>query len=279
MLKHYKVLLPKDFNTYVEPFFGGGAMFVWAFSKNPEATFVINDINQEIIDIYKSIKNELNVFINRMEYLSGIYLPLSKDDRKKFYFDLRSEYAWDYKKWSKAEESATLYFLMKTGFNGIWQINKNTNGRYGTPAGLLTQKDKVYDKENVIEWSRALENTILLCGDYSSVEKYVDATTFIFMDPPYRESFTQYNTDFTDKEQIRLLGFLSECKDKGATSWMSNRHGEDGFWEKNANKFVIHKFPVTYTAGRRKKTENGFEAKKAVEILITSQKIQEHNVN
>ena len=186
MMKHYHPHLPKSFNTYIEPFFGGGATFIVAHSINPNAHFVINDVNQFIIDIYKSIKNDVNNFINKLDSLSNSYLPLSKADRKTFYYDLRKQYAFDYSKWSKTEESAVLYFLMKTGFNGIWQINKNTNNRFGTPCGLLNEKTSVYDKDNVLEWNKVLQNSTILCGDYKNTLSHVTKNTWLFMDPPYQ---------------------------------------------------------------------------------------------
>ena len=84
MLKKYVDHLPKSFSTYVEPFFGGGAMYCWAYQKNPDARFVINDINESIINIYTSIKYDLFNFLNRMDELSNEYLPLDKAARKEY---------------------------------------------------------------------------------------------------------------------------------------------------------------------------------------------------
>jgi len=270
MLKHYQSLLPESFDTYIEPFFGGGAMFIWAYKKNPNAKFVINDINSSIVNIYLAVKNDVDRFTNLMDALNSKYIILNKDERAAFYNNLRHEHAYDYQKWDKTEEAAVLYFLMRTGFNGIWQINKNTNGRFGTPKGLLNQKDSVYDKNNVLEWNKALQNTSILSGDYSLVKPQATSESFMFLDPPYRDSFTQYDIDFNDSEQMRLIDFMEDCVNVGANVWLCNRDGEDGFWESNKRNFNIHRFPVTYTAGRRKKTEDGFEAKRATEILLTA---------
>ena len=81
MLKHYQAHLPQTFNTYIEPFFGGGAMFIAAQSINPNAKFVINDVNAEIIGIYQAIKTDCDKFIQKMDELSDEYLPLSKEDK------------------------------------------------------------------------------------------------------------------------------------------------------------------------------------------------------
>lgn len=272
MVKHYKPYLPKTFDTYIEPFFGGGAMFIQAQSINPNASFVINDVNPDIVAIYEAIKADCDKFIQRMDLLSQAYLPLSKDDRRKFYYDLRQEHAFDYQKWTKTEESATLYFLMKTGFNGIWQINKNTNNRFGTPCGLLNEKEDVYDKHNVRQWEKVLKNTTILCGDYSHSLQYVTPNSWLFMDPPYRGGFTKYATDFDDKAQQDVVDFANTANGKGALSWLTNRDLEDNFFEDYLNQkgysMDIHRFDVTYTAGRRKKTDDGFEAKKAKELLL-----------
>ena len=269
MLKKYTDYLPKSFSIYVEPFFGGGAMYCWAYQKNPDARFVINDINESIINIYTSIKYDLDNFINRMDELSNEYLPLDKPARKEYYFSLRHQHAFDYEAWDKTIESATLYFLMKTGFNGIWQINKNTNGRFGTPSGLLNQKDKVYDKENVLEWHSALQRTTILSGDFSATLEHSTKDSYTFLDPPYRGSFTQYGVDFDDKIQLSVLDHLNKCKEQGSYTLLSNRDVGDGFFEDNVGDNQMAYFDVTYTAGRRKKNDDGsFSAKPAREVLI-----------
>jgi len=269
MLKKYAPYLPGKFDKYIEPFFGGGAMFIWAYEKNPGAKFIINDNNPNIMAIYRAVKEDLEPFKNRLDALEGEYLPLDKPARKIWFYKLRNEHAYDYQKWSRTEEAATLYFLMKTAFNGIWQINKNTNNRFGTPFGLGNQKDKVYNREIVDWWHEALQNATLACHDFEVVVKEeAESGSFVFMDPPYRDSFTQYSTDFNDNEQERVIECLNHCERMGATGWLSNRDGGDNFFENRWNPENIKYFDVTYTAGRRKKTADGFEAKAAREVLL-----------
>ena len=92
--------------------------------------------------------------------------------------------------------------------------------------------------------------------------KEVPIGDFTFYDPPYRNSFADYNTAFDDTETEVLITRVEENKNV----WLCNRDSGDGFFENR--KATLKKFPVTYTAGRRKKTENGFAAKKATEILL-----------
>ena len=271
LIKKYEDMgvMPESFDKYIEPFVGAGAMFIWAYKKNPDAKFVINDSNESVMAIYKAIKKDTKSFISHMDSLSEAYLPLSKDNRKAFYYELRRQHAYDYELWSDTQEAATLYFLMKTGFNGIWQINKNTNGRFGTPSGLLNQKDKVYDKENVLVWATALRRCKLLTGDFQQTIGEATPDSFVFLDPPYRGSFTQYGVDFDDNLQESTIKFLNDLTDLGAYAMMSNRDVGDNFFESRQGSNKIVYFDVTYTAGRRKKNADGsHSAKKAKEILM-----------
>jgi len=275
LIKKYKerAVLPTSFDSYVEPFVGAGAMFVWAYEQNPKARFVLNDSNESIIAIYSAIRNDCQNFLKQMDKLSMLYLRLDKDDRKKYYYALRHEHAYEYKRWTRTQEAAILYFLMKTGFNGIWQINKNTNNRFGTPSGLLNQTDKVYDKKNVLEWSKALQSCELMSGDFEKTLPAVAEDSFVFLDPPYRGSFTQYGVDFDDETQERVINFLNDSTRRGAYAIMSNRDIEDDFFESRKSNNRIIYFDVTYTAGRRKKNEDGsHSAKKAKEILMIGNK-------
>jgi len=273
MIKHYQQYFPQHFDTYIEPFFGGGAIFLEAYKINPNAHFIINDINSCIINIYKSIQSDYGCFLKHLNKVSDKYLSLNKVDKKTYYYDIRHQHAFDYKNWSGTKEAATLYFLMKTGFNGIWQINKNTNGRYGTPVGLL--KNFVYDKDNLDGWNKILQNNITITSkDYKLLfNNKLSNNTWTFLDPPYRGCFTKYGIKFDDDEQKKLVDFSNTMSNYGE-SWLCNRIvGEDNFFEnyikqqQYSTKHILY-FDNTYTAGRRKKTDNGFEAKKVKEILV-----------
>ena len=268
MIKKYKPYLPTYFSSYHEPFLGGGAMFIWAYKENPTSSFYLNDCNKGIMQVYKSVKNDLPKFIQILDTLSGKYLPLSKSKRKSFYYKIREEHAFDFEKWDATEEAAHLYFLMKTGFNGLWQINKNTNNRFGTACGLLNQTDKVYDKENVLAWHKALQKATLTNKDYMETLDAVGEDSFVFLDPPYRGCFTNYGTQVEDSFQKSVVEYAENCKNKKAIAFLCNRETGDGFFTELQGSNQLYKLDVTYTLGRRKKTEEGFKAKQATEILL-----------
>ena len=264
LLKHYQPYLPSYVTHYHEPFFGGGAMFIYVMKRYRPEYVLINDINPDIMRIYRMIRDNHSQFIKHMEEYQTKYIPLSKEDRKKYYFEVRHAHAFDYSSWSEVKEASTLYFLMKTGFNGIYQINQNTNGRYGTPSGLLNQKDTVYDKEVVKWWNEALQKVEITSKDWKEVKAPPSKMyAFHFFDPPYRTSYADYGHEFNDKDLLELIDYANECPQV----FLANR-ADDDFFEKQKHNLNVAYFDITYTAGRRKKTDTGHVAKKATEILL-----------
>jgi len=271
--KHYASMLSNiEFDTYIEPFFGGGAMFCWAYNKNPEANFVINDINSDIINIYLAIKNDYALFLTGLNSYQETYLVKDKPSRKEYYYQMRAYHAQEYDNLSLTARASLLYFLMQTSFNGIWQINKNTNGKFGTPSGLLNEKTQVYNKENLDCWHEALQKTKIFSGDYSHVANEITKDSFVFLDPPYRGCFTNYGTKSDDQFQKEILTWVDQQSLNAKYIWLANRDLQDDFF--SAYQDSLYTFDITYTAGRRKRNkddsgETFYTAKKATEILLT----------
>lgn len=265
MIPHYKPLLTDEMKSlpYVEPFAGGAAMFQH-MSGEAHLDAILSDVNQEIVDLYRLVQSDPELLISEMAALEARWMPLDVKARKAFYYELRQQY-WDMPEGKEA--TALLYFLMKTGFNGIWQTCKASNGRYGTPVGLANQKQAVFSPEIIRSWHARLASTRLMCASYDEIE--IDQKSFVYCDPPYRDSFTTYGAVFGDEEQVKLIEWCrKQHRDHGSTVWLCNRDAGDGFFETHAPEAALHRFPITYTAGRRRKTEDGFEAKKAVELLL-----------
>lgn len=203
----------------------------------------INDTNEGIVRIYREIKSDLESFLENLDPLCETFLAFSKPDRKEFYYEVRHQHAYAYENWGSSKEAATLYFLMKTGFNGVWQLNKNTNNRYGTPSGLLKQTTTVYDRDCVKGWNELLQNTEVFCGDYRDCP----TSELNYLDPPYRVSTTTYSSGWGDND---LVGLLDWAKTVEGTVLLCNRDDGSGFFEPWREDFLSHTFPVSYTVGR-----------------------------
>jgi len=272
------------YDTYVEPFFGGGAMMIHIYKNNPTVKkFILNDINPEIVGLYRAIRDNHDEFIRECDSYCAQYLPMNKADRKVYYYKIRKEYTTQYQNWSATKESATLYFLMKTAFNGIWQSTKEAKGRFCTPSGLLNHKSSVYDKENVLEWHKFLQKVSIHNGEWNHcLGSNIEGKALFFFDPPYRDSFTQYGTDFDDAKHLELINFCKSADLDKHYVMYCNRDAGDTFYTDNQGQLNIGYYDITYTAGRRATetvVKEGEEDKKvktakaAKEVLLYSPNI------
>ena len=259
-IKHYQPFL-KKVTSYCEPFFGGGAMFVHMKKEFGIREAYINDIHLEVMDIYRTIKFDVEGFLKILEDLERIYMPLDKEGRKGYYYDLRNKNAWDYKMWDLTQRSAILYFLMRTSFNGIYELRKNTNGRYATSCGKVDQKKEVFSREVVRWWHKNLQDVTITHGNWK--ENLPEGDIFYFLDPPYRGTRMKYGTGFSDQDLEDLLEFAKDKK-----SMVCNQDLGDGWFDSYSDDFHIHRFPITYTVGVKKKTPGGYKAKPATEVLL-----------
>ena len=94
LIKKYKKrgVLPRTIEHYVEPFMGAGAMFVWAYNRNRDATFVLNDYNKYIMSIYKTIRDDCSNFTQHLDDLQATYLPLNNENKVVYYLFLKSNH-------------------------------------------------------------------------------------------------------------------------------------------------------------------------------------------
>ncbi|WP_245683841.1 DNA adenine methylase [Vulcanibacillus modesticaldus] len=208
---------------YIEPFIGGGAVLFYFLQNYHFEEVIINDLNEDLINLYRTIKNDVNKLIDELRKLSDEYLPLDEESRKIYYYLIREKY--NNNSLDMLRKSAYFIFLNKTCFNGLYRVNKK--GEFNVPHGKY-KNPLILDENNLISVSRALQNVQILSGDFEIIESYVDENTFVYFDPPYRplnttSSFTSYQkNDFDDDEQRRLAEFYHRLNDKGAKLMLSN---------------------------------------------------------
>ncbi|MDQ7056634.1 MAG: DNA adenine methylase [Persephonella sp.] len=203
--------IPKEFDTYIEPFVGGGALFFEILPKKA----IINDINKELINTYLVIKNNVNDLIKSLKN--------HKNDENYFY-KIR---ALDPEKLTLVKRASRFIYLNKTCFNGLYR--ENSEGKFNVPFGKY-KNPKILDEENLRAVSEYL-NSIdieIYNKDYKDVCDLAKKGDFIYLDPPYypinkTSSFTKYNKyDFTEKDQIELSQIFRELDKKGCYVMLSN---------------------------------------------------------
>ncbi|CAG8763584.1 23678_t:CDS:2, partial [Racocetra persica] len=190
-LEIINLLLPSHYNNFIEPFVGGGAVFLFIQPKQ----LIINDLNQELMITYQIIKKQPKELLKLLK-------EYETNHSKNFYETLRNQ---ESKKLTELGIAARFIYLNKTGYNG------------------KREKVKLFDKENILTISEYLNNNEvkILNQDYQELLPLIKKNDFLFVDPPYDSDngngFTSYQANkFTRRNQQELLTFLKGCEAKGA---------------------------------------------------------------
>lgn len=254
-------LLPTEIQSgqikkYAEPFIGGGALFLYIAQSLPIEKFLITDINEELVLLYKAIQKNVEGIITLLSSLETHYLSLSTCERKDFFYRKRDSFNkkraaidFSYLDSNGLERAATILFLNRTCFNGLFRVN--SKGEFNVPFGDY-KNPKICNAENLRGVSALLQKTEIQCADFSSTEEFIDGETFVYFDPPYRPisktaNFTAYSkSPFGDNEQQRLAEYYQCLSRKGAKLMLSNsdpknENPDDSFFEDLYRKFHIRR--------------------------------------
>lgn len=272
----------KEKFIYIEPFVGSGAVLFWMLNKfsNLEKA-IINDINEDLINTYKTIASKPKELISILQILQNEFHKLEgqQEAKKKYYYQKRDLY--NSKKEEQVVQSALFIFLNRTCFNGLYRVNRKNE--FNVPMGSY-KRPTICDKENILAVSKALEKVEILCGDFEETLNYVENTvsqdsqnTLFYFDPPYKplsetSSFNSYSKDeFNDAEQIRLRNFCNKLDTLGYTWILSNSDvkGKD----ENDNFFddLYSDFHIKRVEARRNINANPKKRGALKELLITNQ--------
>ena len=163
--------LPKSFTdsdfTYIEPFVGSGAVFFWVLNNFPALKkAVINDVNEDLINVYKTIATQPQELVSILATFENEYHTLedlknSEETKKEYYYNKREIY--NTRSTEKSTQAALFIFLNRTCFNGLYRVNSK-NG-FNVPAGRY-KKPTICHVENIFAVHEALQKVEILCGDY-----------------------------------------------------------------------------------------------------------------
>ena len=218
ILDKLKEYVPTEYNTYYEPFVGGGALL---FELAPKHA-VINDLNQELMNTYKVLCDE-----EKFKKMCRVLNNYEANHSEEFYYEIRNKdrNKNTYNKLSDYTRAARTIYLNKACFNGLYRVN--SKGEFNVPYGKKT-KVNTYDGNNLITVSNYLtKNDIkILNVDYKEALKTAKKGDFVYIDPPYDSDttiFTNYTeTGFNKDSQRELASIFKELSDKGVFVMLSN---------------------------------------------------------
>jgi DNA adenine methylase len=206
---------PASIETYYEPFIGGGAHFFALHTAGRFRQAVLADRNQELIDCYQAVKDNVDGVIAQLRTKSFRH-------SKAAYYEMRKA---DPTKMDLVERAARTIYLNKTGFNGLYRVN--SSGLFNVPFGSYVRPN-ICDEPRLKAASEALQNAELVCADFQLSIAKAKKTDFVYFDPPYvplsaTSSFTAYGElPFGTPEQERLAETLRVLGDRRVPALLSN---------------------------------------------------------
>ena len=205
---------PKNFNKYIEPFVGGGALFFYIL---PEKA-ILFDINEELINCFKVIKNNVKELIELLK---------NHKNEKDYYYQIRAvdRVPESYYKLSDVEKASRTIFLNRCCYNGLYRVN--SKGQFNVPFGRY-KNPNFCDEENLVAVSNALMNVNIIHGSFELCLNFAEKDDFIYFDPPYHplsetSSFTSYTKEnFGRESQKKLYDIFKESDERGCKLVLSN---------------------------------------------------------
>jgi DNA adenine methylase len=176
-----------------------------------------NDINSELINVYKSIKENHNGLISYLKKFNSKHSEL-------FYYRTRKEKFYD-----KEKSAARTIYLNKTCYNGMYRVN--SDDEFNVPIGKYSNP-KILDEINLVELNRAFKKKFSF-SEFNYEKAIVKAKKgdLVYLDPPYykekKDSFTEYNSEkFSDSDHEKLSETLELLTKSGIYFIFSNSNTE-----------------------------------------------------
>lgn len=243
LAKHILPLFPKH-TTYVEPFCGAAALF-WL--KDDQANVeVLNDIDGELVNLYRVIKHHLEPFITEFKWA------------------LTSRQMYEWLKitvpdtLTDIQRAARFFYLQKLAFGG-----KTTGRTFGTSATRPPRMNILRIEEDLSEAHLRLANVYLEHLDWKAcIEKYDREGTLFYLDPPYWK-VQGYGVPFELEEYERMAELARTIKGRMIIS--INDHEE---MRRVYRGLKTIKVDIKYTCGNVAKAKS----QPRHELIITSYK-------
>lgn len=202
--------IPKKYGKFIEPFFGGGALF---FAAKPHQA-IISDSNPELINLYRMVASNVNCVIKALQ---------SYKNTEEAFYEVRAQ---EPTLLSPVQAAARTIFLNKTCFNGLYRVNKK--GQFNTPFGHY-KNPRYLDEDNLRAASALLRRATIVLGDYKAVLKdYAEPGDFIFLDPPYLPisvyaDFKRYTKEqFLEEDHLELATEVQRLHELGCHVVLTN---------------------------------------------------------
>ncbi len=185
-------LIPEH-TTYAEPF--AGAAWV-LFGKEESKNEIINDINRDLINLYRVIQNHLEEFLRYFKWAL-----VSRDEFERLH-KMHAESMTD------IQRAARFYYMQRTGFGGKGETFGVSSAK--RPSLNLMRIEEALSEAHI----RLARVWIERLPFQKFIERYDRPVTFFYCDPPYHGHEQDYGPTFSFSDFKTLAETLSQIQGK-----------------------------------------------------------------
>ena len=282
LIGEIKELFPSQIDNFIEPFLGGGSVFLNVQAKK----YSLNDIDQNVVSLHQYLISQAkseNVFfkkvravvekynLSRSVFENVVPLSLKKQWNKTYYAhfnrDGYNKLKADFNA-AKKKDALQLYLLLIYGFNRMLRFNGR--GEFNLPVGNV---DFNLNVKNALTtyFSTVKDRDIALSSkDFRTFLSglKLGKRDFVYVDPPYLISASEYNKLWNKEEDVELMNILDGLTKEGIKFALSNITSYNGrrnekliAWSK---KYKVHPIKSNYIS------YHDNSKKQITEVLITN---------
>lgn len=261
LLSQLQELLPQKIERYFEPFVGGGAVAFYIIQKYNPKEVLLSDINEELINCYKVIKENVEELILKLQFHKTHH-------SKEYYYNIRELKPQIL---SNIERASRTIYLNKTCFNGLYRVN--SQNKFNVPIGSY-KNPQIFSDQELKFISNLLKNVKIEVMSFEKILSFVKQGDFIYFDPPYYplqngKNFTTYTKErFLEEEQKKLGDVFKELNKRKCNIMLSNS-------DTKFIKDIYNQFNINIVKANRMINCDATKRGKINEVIITNYLIQE----
>ncbi len=264
LLKEIKPLFPSDIERFIEPFTGGGSVFMNVNANE----FLLNDIDYYVYKIhefligqtknkklfFKTIKQKIYEYGFSRSFIEDIVPQELKEKYVKTYFAKFNKAPFQKLKDDFNNEQnkdiLKLYLLLIYGFNRMLRFN--SKGKFNLPVGNIDFNQNVINALNDYFMLVNQKNIKFYNLDFAVFLNKVNPKTddFVYLDPPYLITFSEYNKLWNEEKEKQLISYLDSLNQKNikfAISNVTHYKGKiNGIFLDWAKKYNVEKVKSNY---------------------------------
>jgi len=249
-----EAIMPSDWNYYIEPMVGSGALFFHVAPKKA----ILGDLNPELINFYTVLRDNTHALISRLKGLRA---------SKALYYNMRNS-----RPRSRLDRAIRFAYLNRLCWNGLYRVNRR--GQFNVPIGDRLP-EKLWDMDDFRNGAEILAHARLVRADSVTTLRKAKSEDFVFIDPPYPRGaplgadFNRYCSDFFSLKDHERLGRTVRSLDTTGASIMVLLA---------SSKDILSCYPASFTRKRLRSKSliscNSSSRRLVDEVVLTNYSVQ-----